>query len=401
MKISTLFASGLSLLCVVFLCSCGGNNQAPPPATKKPTVNRTASSPPPAAPRDPYLAMASYAAYNFDLRRVLAGMETRKVASGQDLERYLNSYEGPNNLDLNNDGYTDYLRVRGYRANQITRGFSITSELQPGLVQNVATVFITPHDDGWAKVRIRGDEYLYGRTPSGNRVSYSTNYVWSGLRAWLTRDDYYTSSYGYNRYPKTYKRNKIIPRDAYSRKSQTMTKTINITRETRPVAYKNKAPGVGKKAESGIKRSLKSPTRTQKAFKKREPDKSAPTGGFGKKATTGTAKSGTIPKTVSSSQKTSGTTSSPVKSGGFGKKSTASTTGTTNSSSKKVSSGGFGKKKTTSTTTGTSTSSSSTKKVSSGGFGKKKTTSSTSSSSRSSSSSKKKSSSSSTTKKKY
>ena len=64
----------------------------------------------------------------------------KKSKDATDFERLLNSQtEAVNNIDLNEDAKVDYINVTEY-GNGNRRGFSLTTEISPGKVQEIATI---------------------------------------------------------------------------------------------------------------------------------------------------------------------------------------------------------------------------------------------------------------------
>jgi hypothetical protein len=76
---------------------------------------------------------------NFDLQR--AGDLFQRSSSPEEFERYLNEDDGINNLDLNGDGYADYISVEEYGdRDSNSRGLSLFSRFGPNLIQEIATI---------------------------------------------------------------------------------------------------------------------------------------------------------------------------------------------------------------------------------------------------------------------
>lgn len=85
-----------------------------------------------------------------------------KSSSIKSFERKLNSSNyNISNLDLNNDGYIDYLRVLEFRQ----RGFSVLfvqAVLGRDMYQDVATIEVKNLRNGRVAIQVIGDEYLFG-----------------------------------------------------------------------------------------------------------------------------------------------------------------------------------------------------------------------------------------------
>ncbi len=97
--------------------------------------------------------------FYLDLQAVAAAFaESRNVA---EFEELLNSSRYMiNNLDLNKDGFIDYLRVLESRKGAY-HAFLIQACLAPSVFQDVATLF-AEHRPGALYVEVIGDRYLYG-----------------------------------------------------------------------------------------------------------------------------------------------------------------------------------------------------------------------------------------------
>ncbi len=80
----------------------------------------------------------------------------------EDFERKLNDPElRISNLDLNNDGYVDYLRVVEYTEKH-THLIAIQAVLGEDIYQDVATIEVEKDNSGKVKVLVVGDVYMYG-----------------------------------------------------------------------------------------------------------------------------------------------------------------------------------------------------------------------------------------------
>jgi len=154
-----------------------------------------------------------------DLQALGALLE--RANNAEDFEYLLNSEQGINNLDLNDDGYVDYISVREFDDRyDDERGFSLFSMFGDNLIQEIATIFFdrNGYDDGnyypGSRVLIRGNDYLYG-----DNYYYETN--WNEREIpfidWVfsDRDDYYRSPYYYQNYPSYYEPYQIVETPVY------------------------------------------------------------------------------------------------------------------------------------------------------------------------------------------
>ncbi len=138
--------------------------------------------------------------FYLDLNAVAAAYA--EANSTREFEQILNSSRYMiNNLDLNRDGWVDYLRVIETR-NGYYHALLIQACLAPGVFQDVATLVAERRSDR-LYVEVVGDRYLYGynyivrpvfikRPPMWN-VYGQTNYtVWSSPYYWGYYPSYYT-----------------------------------------------------------------------------------------------------------------------------------------------------------------------------------------------------------------
>ncbi|MGZ3932711.1 MAG: hypothetical protein ACXVP0_15700, partial [Bacteroidia bacterium] len=98
---------------------------------------------------------------NLDLRVVLNTF--KESSSVEDFEKRLNDPASKiNNLDLNNDGKIDYLRVKDYGKDN-AHSLAIQDPINDKETQDVAVIEIEKKDGNIAHVQIVGDEDLYGK----------------------------------------------------------------------------------------------------------------------------------------------------------------------------------------------------------------------------------------------
>lgn len=93
------------------------------------------------------------ASEGLDLKAV--GALLKKADTAEEFEQLLNSpAEGVNNLDLDQDGKVDYIRVTEY-GNDKVKGFSLTTQPASGETQELATIEVEKVDDQQANMQIR------------------------------------------------------------------------------------------------------------------------------------------------------------------------------------------------------------------------------------------------------
>src|SRR5215204_3864606 len=109
---------------------------------------------------------ARWARENLDLQAV--GELLQRSDDAQEFEYLLNNEDGVNNMDLNGDGYADYISVREFDDRyDDERGFSLFSMFGPDQIQEIATIIFDRdrYNDGYypgARVLLTGNEQIYG-----------------------------------------------------------------------------------------------------------------------------------------------------------------------------------------------------------------------------------------------
>ena len=210
---------------------------------------------------------------NFDLQRV--GDLLQRSNSPEEFETYLNSNDGINNLDLNGDGYVDYIGVQEYdNGDGNSRGLSLFSRFGPDLIQEIAQIVLHRDSPDWsgARVLLRGNEQIYG-----DNNNYETN--WSdrsiGLVSTLfgNRTQQYRSPYYYNNYPPAYQTYQVIDRQNYRTRVERLYPQPIFVQTANPVWINNvkiKSPNNGLHLGQ-IKARLVKPTKDQEDFYKNNP----------------------------------------------------------------------------------------------------------------------------------
>lgn len=215
---------------------------------------------------------------NFDLERV--GNLLERSNSPEEFERYLNSDDGINNLDLNGDGYVDYISVDEYRdRGENERGLSLYSRYGENNVQELGTVLFYRDDNRspGARLLLTGNEQLYG----DNRY-YETNWLDKtiGIVSQLfgQRDNYYRSPYSYNNYPDYYQSYQVIETPVYrSRIAQLYPQPVFVytTNPNFITKVKIKSPNNGLHLGQ-IYAKLAKPTKDQADFIRNNPTRPKP-----------------------------------------------------------------------------------------------------------------------------
>jgi hypothetical protein len=181
----------------------------------------------------------SYAADGLDLSAL--GSLLKKAKDAAELERLLNDPKtGINNLDLNEDGKVDYIKVTEF-GNDKTKGFSLTVEPEKGEVQEVATIEIEKEGDK-ANVQVRGNEQIYG---SGHIYHNSFGLTDMLLLYWLFRPHpFYASPWGFGHYPGWYHSYSPVPTSTYHQRTRGMNNLKRTSKNTIKNPVKSPMPAV-------------------------------------------------------------------------------------------------------------------------------------------------------------
>jgi hypothetical protein len=210
---------------------------------------------------------------NFDLQRV--GSLLERSNSPQEFESYLNSNDGINNLDLNGDGYVDYISVREFDdRDSNSRGLSLFSRFGPDMIQEIAQIFLyrdSPDRRG-AQVLIRGNDRIYG-----DNNYYEANWVDRSVGLISTlfggNNDPYRSPYYYDNYPSQYQRYEVVEPAYYRTRIEQLYPQPAFVYTPHPVwvdKVKIKSPNNGLHL-GHIKARLVKPDKSQEEFYRNNP----------------------------------------------------------------------------------------------------------------------------------
>jgi hypothetical protein len=126
----------------------------------------------------------------------------KKSESPQEFEKMLNTQDSKvNNLDLNGDGYIDYVRVIDRNEGNV-HTFTLQAVISDREVQDVAVIALEKKANGKAVLQIIGDEDVYGmetiieptqnvRVNAGTTTTQTVSNVWS----WPSVQYVYSPSY--------------------------------------------------------------------------------------------------------------------------------------------------------------------------------------------------------------
>lgn len=298
---------------------------------KRESLARPSPAPAPVAAPVPTDVILKEYAKGLDLTAV--SELARKAKDAADFERLLNSSsEAVNNLDLNDDDKVDYIKVSEFGSGD-QRGFSLTTEVEPGKVQEIATLEFRKNNDA-VTVQTTGNPSLYGPNHFHHSSFGLTDAM---LMYWMfSNRPQYQSPYGGGIYPTGYSPWNRRASDQYTGEMSRRAGGSTFTRSDSSVIGQPLAsPNATKEAARA--RAITNPERSQKSFATRSAEgKPAGSGGFGRSSSQSTSGSGSgsysNPSSSSSGSSPSGSYGSSSSSSGFGR----------SSSSGSSRSGGFG-----------------------------------------------------------
>lgn len=229
------------------------------------------------------------AAEGLDLRAV--GELLSKSATTEAFEKALNDKKNlVNNLDLDADGKVDYIKVAEFGDTQNAdkskvQGFSLTTELEGGQVQELATIKVEKQDDGTAKVEYHGSPTVYGANHY-HHSSWSPGFGTGLMMGYLFAPRMpYVSPWSYGAYPSYYSPYSTVAPGAYGQRWESTRNsgryTSGSTSRLSSSASALRSPNAGRNA-SNVKASVRSPTASQRSFQSRQRStRSKRSGGFG------------------------------------------------------------------------------------------------------------------------
>jgi hypothetical protein len=152
---------------------------------------------------------------NLDLKSV--GDLLQRADNAEEFEYLLNNEDGVNNLDLNGDGYTDYISVaEDDDRYDDQRGFTLFDRFGPDEIQEIASIIFDRNqaDASGARILLRGNEQIYG-----DDNYYETNWLDKSLAIagslFGERNNRYESPYYYDNYPENYEPYRVVETPVY------------------------------------------------------------------------------------------------------------------------------------------------------------------------------------------
>ncbi len=215
-----------------------------------------------------------YARENLDLNAV--GALLAKADNAENFEYLLNTDNRVNNLDLNGDGYVDYISVAEYEdrdSNQ--RGFTLFDRFGADDVQEIARIFFDRDrdDNRGARALLSGNEQLYG-----DNYNYEANWLDKSLNivswAFSDRADNYQSPYYYDNYPNNYKTYRVVETPVYRTRIQESYPQPIFIRTVKPMGTSIRIKSSYRdRSFNNIFGKLAKPSKEQKEFRKVNPNR--------------------------------------------------------------------------------------------------------------------------------
>lgn len=212
--------------------------------------------------------MSSTVGEGLDLSAVLELLKESKDATS--FETALNAKNGINNLDLDNDGVVDYIKVTEYGKGE-TKGFSLSVDLDKDESQEIATIELEKVGEK-VDAQISGNEYLYGNNRHYHSSFGVTDFLlWSYL---LRPHPFYVSPFYYGYYPTWYRSYPVVGYNSYRSNVGRYSTVRNSSGYSSTRKMQSKVTSPNKTKNSYVK--------SQKSFATRDTGKKVKSGGFGK-----------------------------------------------------------------------------------------------------------------------
>ena len=165
---------------------------------------------------------------NLDLTAL--GKLANTCSNAQDLENKLNQIGSINNLDLDKDGNTDYIKVVEF-VEGTTNGFKFIVDLSGGKSEEVARVkYVVDNNTQQVVMNVNGNQNYYG-----NNNYYTSSHLMTDLLIYhylFHPHSYYYSPYHYGYYPSYYHRYHCEPRNVYRSRVTNVTHVTHVTNVT-------------------------------------------------------------------------------------------------------------------------------------------------------------------------
>lgn len=222
------------------------------------------------------IAPSSEVGENLDLMAVCELF--KEAATVEDFEKALNDPEnGINNLDLNEDGEVDFIRVLE-EVSDDTHMLILQVPLGEDEYQDVATIEVEKTGEEAYNIQAHGNEVIYGANyyvvPRYTRI-----HTWP-IFSWMYKPSYrpYRSAFSYRNYPRWWRTWKPVTINAYRTRTVRIVKLTNftVTRVSRvktinKINYKHRtSTRVVKAVKAKPGKAAKKPTKRKTVKKKKK-----------------------------------------------------------------------------------------------------------------------------------
>ena len=267
----------------------------------------------------------------------------KRVKDPRDLETILNSESGPNNMDLNGDGYRDYAAVEMY-GSPPEMGYSVYvyPTDNPDDRVEVCDIQLTQTSNGKVDVYVDGRGYWGGRTywnvyPMAYSPLFAMTFGWGPrlyITPWATVVSYRVHPFSivtpvvYRSRMNAYTRAQPVTQTTITKR--TVKRTVRSPNRTTQQQFAQKKSKLDTTRQANIQKrggatSLKQVQQGKRSFEKRDTTKAVGEGGFGKSSQKpSTLKPSQRPKTLTPSKTTTKPTKKP---GSFSKPSSSKRSG--------------------------------------------------------------------------
>ena len=226
---------------------------------------------------------SSDAADGLDLKSVADLFRTAKDT--QAFEKSLNDPEtGINNMDLNDDGEVDYIRVVE-QAEGNTRVLILQAALAEKEFQDVATIEVEKTAADNVEVQVHGNVQVYG--PNYYVRPVGSVFATAAFVSWLYRPNYvpYRSVHYWGYYPRWYRPWRPVHVNVYRARPIHVHRTVVYKTHTRSTVVGAKRIYKTPTTSVHVKKTLRNPTKSQKQVQVRRKTATTSAGGFGRKTT--------------------------------------------------------------------------------------------------------------------
>ncbi len=233
--------------------------------------------------QQPSIATQAVVAPGLDLQALIGIAKT--IQTAEQFEATINNpASGLNNLDVDNDGQIDYVRVVEY-ANGGTRGFQLFAIGSTAQNEVQVADMQIQQSASYAQVHIVGNPSIYGSTGVYvNRYPLAEYILFSSL--FVPTHRVYVSPYRYNSLPRTYVRRQVTTVTRSTTRTVQSSPRVGQAPIQQPLNRQTQTAQQPLRPAPAIppsqRNTLQNPNDSQKSFGIRDANRPVPTAGFGK-----------------------------------------------------------------------------------------------------------------------